>query len=146
VEDYQLECGVRQVGKEFMRAKEFVEEGIIDKVKSLFGPKNKITLNSGLDGYSDELWVKISKDDYKIGNFTFNRSGKNLEAEDIWVKPSQRGKGITKMVYDTLKSRGFNIQRSRDQTDDGAHFWNKNRPGSTAGTVWEQNVTEGKSL
>ena len=136
-----------------MRAKEFIQSaagGITNKVKSMFQPRTKTPSKTNIEweiyGYGNEQWVRLELDGKLIGKFTFRRNGDNLEALGIWVEPSQRGKGITKMVYDKLKSKGFKIHRSQDQTDDGKHFWDKNRPGSPAGTVWEQNMTERKSL
>jgi pyrimidine deaminase RibD-like protein/GNAT superfamily N-acetyltransferase len=43
-------------------------------------------------------------------------------------------------MYDFVKSKGYKIQRSWDQTDAGAGFWDKHRGEER---VWEQGVAEG---
>jgi len=42
-----------------------------------------------------------------------------------------------------VKSQGYKIRRSGQQTDAGAGFWGKHRPGEN---VWEQGVSEVKIL
>jgi hypothetical protein len=43
-------------------------------------------------------------------------------------------------MYDYLKSEGFNINRSYDQTDAGKGFWDKHRGEDVR--VWEDDVEE----
>jgi hypothetical protein len=43
-------------------------------------------------------------------------------------------------MYDYVKSKGYKIRRSGQQTDAGAGFWDKHKPGKN---VWEQGVAEG---
>jgi GNAT superfamily N-acetyltransferase len=45
-------------------------------------------------------------------------------------------------MYDFVKSKGYKIQRSWDQTDAGAGFWDKHR--GEEERVWEQDVAEGQ--
>jgi hypothetical protein len=123
---------------------EGVAEGFMDKVKSMIKPKPEIEME--IDGRGNELWVRLSKAHDSVGNFNFRRSGKDnkdLEALDIWVDAKHRGQRLAKQVYDTLKQRGFKIHRSSEQTPDGKKFWDKNRPDTAAGAVWEQGVAEG---
>jgi hypothetical protein len=77
----------------------------------------------------------------KIAVFTFDHIGDDLMAQDMSVRPEYRGKGIAKWVYDSLKNKGYNVQRSPHQTDAGAHFWDKNK--GAGSKVWEQGVEEG---
>jgi hypothetical protein len=42
-------------------------------------------------------------------------------------------------MYDYVKSKGYKIRRSGQQTDAGAGFWNKHRPEQN---VWEQSLAE----
>jgi hypothetical protein len=42
-------------------------------------------------------------------------------------------------MYDYVKSRGYRIRRSGQQTDAGAGFWSKHRPEQN---VWEQGIEE----
>lgn len=131
---------------------EGVAEGALDKINSILNRRAKKKNNDiriEFDGHKDEYWVNIYRDKKSlrpIGTYTFRRNGMNLEATDIWVKPDYRGKGFTKMIYAMLKDKGFKVRRSADQTDDGKRFWDKNRPGSVAGDVWEQDMTEGKHI
>jgi hypothetical protein len=118
-----------------------VEEGIIDNVKSMFKPKIKMNIEKA----SEELYVTLTLGDKTIARFTFDNIGKDLEAQDMSVNKEYRGQGLAKMVYDTLKQKGYKIHRSQHQTDDGAHFWDKNRPGTKSGSVWE-GVAEGKDI
>jgi hypothetical protein len=45
-------------------------------------------------------------------------------------------------MYDYVKSKGYKIRRSGQQTDAGAGFWDKHRPEQN---VWEQGVAEGSN-
>jgi hypothetical protein len=42
-------------------------------------------------------------------------------------------------MYDFVKSKGYKIRRSGQQTDAGAGFWAKHRPEQN---VWEEGVAE----
>ena len=60
--------------------------------------------------------------------------------QDLEVDERYRGQGIARTMYDYVKSLGYKIRRSGQQTDAGAGFWAKHRPDSN---VWEQGVTDG---
>jgi hypothetical protein len=66
----------------------------------------------------------------------FVKEKKELYPQDLWVNDEYRSKGIAKTMYDTLKSEGYVINRSHDQTKAGAGFWDKHR-GEDA-YVWEE--------
>ena len=51
-------------------------------------------------------------------------------------KKKYRGQGIAAIMYDYAKELGYEVQRSYEQTDSGAHFWDKNR--GVGSKVWEQ--------
>jgi hypothetical protein len=53
-----------------------------------------------------------------------------------------QGQGIARTMYDYVKSLGYKIVRSWDQTDAGAGFWNKHRGEDVR--VWE-NFHDGKN-
>jgi hypothetical protein len=64
-----------------------------------------------------------------------------VDPQDLFIKDKFRGQGIAKIMYDFVKSKGYKIQRSWDQTDAGAGFWNKHKGDDVR--VWEQkNVAE----
>ena len=66
--------------------------------------------------------------------------GKELDPQDLRVDDKYQGQGIAKIMYDFVKSRGYTINRSWDQTDAGAGFWDKHRGEDVR--VWEQGVAE----
>jgi hypothetical protein len=72
---------------------------------------------------------------------------KELDPQDLQVDDRYQGQGIARTMYDYVKSRGYKIVRSWDQTDAGAGFWNKHRGEDVR--VWEQqgvaeNFADGK--
>ena len=119
-----------------------VAEGFIDK---FFKPKKvKPEMIMNIKKGNGELYVEVYMGEdstYWIARFTFDMIGDTLTAQDISVTDEYRGRGIAKWVYDTLKNKGYTINRSPYQTDDGKHFWDKNK-GANA-KVWEQGVAEG---
>jgi GNAT superfamily N-acetyltransferase len=70
--------------------------------------------------------------------------GKELDPQDLRVDDRYQGQGIARTMYDYVKSRGYKIVRSWDQTEAGAGFWNKHRGEDVR--VWEQGVAEGKVI
>ncbi len=70
-----------------------------------------------------------------IAYVKFVKEGKELYPQDLWVNDDYRNRGIAKSMYDYLKSAGYIINRSHDQTKAGSKFWDKHR-GEDA-YVWE---------
>lgn len=70
-----------------------------------------------------------------MGHVIFAMDGRELDPKDLAVDDRYQGQGIARVMYDYIKSQGFTINRSFDQTDAGAGFWNKHR-GEDA-YVWE---------
>ncbi len=66
----------------------------------------------------------------------FVKEKKELYPQDLWVNDEYRSKGIAKTMYDTLKSEGYIINRSHDQTKAGSGFWDKHRGEDSY--VWEE--------
>ena len=78
-----------------------------------------------------------------LGHVKFNiGDGQELDPQDLRVDDKYQGQGIARVMYDYVKSLGYTINRSWDQTDAGAGFWNKHRGEDVR--VWEQDVAEGK--
>ena len=76
-----------------------------------------------------------------LGHVKFNiGDGKELDPQDLRVDDKYQGQGIARVMYDYVKSLGYTINRSWDQTDAGAGFWNKHRGEDVR--VWEQDVAE----
>jgi GNAT superfamily N-acetyltransferase len=73
----------------------------------------------------------------ELGHVSFNiGDGKDLDPQDLFIKDKFRGQGIARIMYDFVKSKGYKIQRSWEQTDAGAGFWDKHRGQDVR--VWEQ--------
>ena len=101
------------------------------------------------------LTLKVIKQDHELtvdaldewgnkvlGHVKFNiGDGKELDPQDLRVDDRYQGQGIARVMYDYVKSLGYTINRSWDQTDAGAGFWNKHRGEDVR--VWEQGVAEG---
>lgn len=100
------------------------------------------------------LTLKVIKQDHELtvdaldewgnkvlGHVKFNiGDGKELDPQDLRVDDKYQGQGIARVMYDYVKSLGYTINRSWDQTDAGADFWNKHRGEDVR--VWEQDVAE----
>ena len=105
------------------------------------GLKFRIVADSG------QLFVNAldSTGNNELGHVTFNIDDSNgVDPQDLFIKDKFRGQGIAKIMYDFVKSKGYKIQRSWDQTDAGAGFWNKHKGDDVR--VWEQkNVAEART-
>jgi hypothetical protein len=78
-----------------------------------------------------------------LGHVKFNiGDGRELDPQDLSVDERYQGQGIARVMYDYVKSLGYTIVRSHDQTDAGAGFWNKHRGEDVR--VWE-NFADGKN-
>jgi GNAT superfamily N-acetyltransferase len=71
-----------------------------------------------------------------MGHVIFNMDGKELDPQYLEVDEKYQGQGVARVMYDYIKSRGFIINRSWDQTDAGKGFWDKNRGEDVR--VWEE--------
>jgi len=99
-------------------------------------------INLLLQKDDEELFVKASAGSRELGHVLFVIDGDYLMPQDLEVDERFRGQGIAQTMYDYVKSKGYKIRRSGQQTDAGAGFWNKHR---AAQNVWEQDDSEGKS-
>ena len=114
-----------------MRAKEFIVEYKKYPAEEYEGMKLSMVEKDG------QLIVKAI-DDWgvnEMGYVIFNMDGDELDPQDLRVEDKYQGQGIAKVMYDFVKSHGFTINRSYDQTDAGAGFWNKHRGEDVR--VWE---------
>lgn len=113
-----------------MRAKEFIVEYKEHRTEEFHGLNMKLKVDKwDLTLYALDDW------DNEIGHVSMNIGDmEELDPQDLFVKDKYRGQGVAKVMYDYLKSKGYEIHRSPDQTDDGKHFWDKNRGEET---VWE---------
>jgi predicted GIY-YIG superfamily endonuclease len=88
---------------------------------------------------NDELFVKASAGRRELGHVLFTLDGDYLIPQDLEVEEKYRGHGIAQAMYNYVKSKGYKIRRSVHQTDAGAGFWDKHRPGKL---VWEKKYSD----
>ena len=89
---------------------------------------------------ADEIMVKaMMLGGRELGHVLFVIDGEYLAPQDLEVDERYQGQGIAATMYDYVKSKGYKIRRSGQQTDAGAGFWDKHKPGKN---VWEQGVAE----
>ena len=105
---------------------------VVDSMKSMVDVGG-IQLNVAIDGA--EVSIRPVVDGYQAGYVVFDRDGRTLVPDDLAIDDEFRGRGIAKIIYDYVKSLGFTIRRSSDQTRAGKHFWDKNR--GEDGMIWE---------
>jgi GNAT superfamily N-acetyltransferase len=113
-----------------MRAREFVVEY---KTEEYNGLRFTTDIKNG------QLIVR-ALDDWgtnELGHVVFNIGDQDeLDPQDLEVDDRYQGQGIAKTMYDYVKTLGYEIHRSWDQTPAGAGFWNKHRGEDTR--VWEE--------
>jgi 8-oxo-dGTP pyrophosphatase MutT (NUDIX family)/predicted nucleotidyltransferase len=112
-----------------MRAREFIVEY---KTEEYNGLRFTTDIKNG------QLIVR-ALDDWgtnELGHVVFNIGDQDeLDPQDLEVDDRYQGQGIAKTMYDYVKTLGYEIHRSYDQTPAGAGFWNKHRGKDER--VWE---------
>ena len=113
-----------------MRAQEFVAEaktveynGLSLRIKK---PTSYELRVEALDDWGNNVLGYV---EFDIGD------DRELDPQDLRVDDRYQGQGIAKTMYDYVKSLGYKIVRSWDQTDAGAGFWDKHRGEDVR--VWE---------
>ena len=86
------------------------------------------------------LYVTASSKGKELGHVLFAFDGEYLMPQDLEVEERYRGQGIAQTMYDYVKSKGYKIRRSGQQTSAGAGFWDKHK--GQGQNVWEQGVAE----
>jgi GNAT superfamily N-acetyltransferase len=99
------------------------------------------------DTDNQTIHVQATADGRELGQVIFaidyDAKGMILVPQDLEVDERFRGQGIAATMYDYVKSKGYRIRRSDDQTPAGSGFWDKHKPGQN---VWEQGVAEGAPI
>jgi GNAT superfamily N-acetyltransferase len=124
--------------------------GIMEDTEDYGGIQLRLDIEKD-DEYVDDddtdnqvVFVKATSNGRELGHVLFTMSydgqGLILNPQDLEVDERYRGQGIAKIMYDFVKSKGYRIRRSGQQTDAGAGFWAKHRPEQN---VWE-NFADGK--
>ena len=117
-----------------MRARDFISERHTVPFQGI---------DMSMEREEDEIMVRASAGGRPLGSVLFIDYDGALMPQDLEVDERYRGQGIAAAMYDYVKSRGYKIRRSGQQTDAGAGFWEKHRPGQN---VWEQEIEEVKIL
>jgi len=102
---------------------------LINKTAEVDGIQVSINTNS------KNASVYASSNGRRLGYAEFDRDGNVMVPYDLAVDDKYRGQGIAAIMYDYVKSLGFKIERSSEQTDAGKYFWDKNR--GEEGRLWE---------
>ena len=133
-----------------MRAQEFISER---QTVPFQGIDMSLTVEKDDDYVDDDdadnqlIHVRAMSGGRELGHVLFTQDydsqGLVLNPQDLEVDERYRGQGIAAAMYDYVKSLGYKIRRSGQQTDAGAGFWAKHKPDSN---VWEQGVTEGDKM
>ena len=87
--------------------------------------------------------VTATSNGKELGHVLFSIDGDTLLPQNLEVDERYRGQGIAKIMYDYVKSLGYQIRRSGQQTDAGAGFWSKHRP---AQNIWESQELPTKDM
>ena len=89
---------------------------------------------------NDEIMVTaMMANGREMGHVLFVQEGDYLMPQDLEVEERYQGQGIAATMYDYVKSKGYKIRRSGQQTDAGAGFWDKHRPEQN---VWEDDTMQ----
>jgi GNAT superfamily N-acetyltransferase len=98
---------------------------------------NGIDIDMDIEG--DEIMVTATGNGRELGHVLFVDEGEYLMPQDLEVDERFQGQGIAAAMYDYVKSKGYKIRRSGQQTDAGAGFWGKHRPEQN---VWESTADD----
>jgi predicted GNAT family acetyltransferase len=129
---------MKQDGEEFILvAPTKIGEEILDESKMVDLGYFGIQLNVAIDGATVD--IRVLKDDKQIGYVYFERDGMDLIPEDLAIDQEYQRMRIATEVYDYVKSLGFKIHASKDQTQAGKAFW-KSRRGDVR--VWEEEIID----
>ena len=113
---------------------ESVEQSVAEGMEHYDG------IEISMEKEDDEIMVKaMMTGGRKLGHVLFVIDGEYLMPQDLEVDERYQGQGIAATMYDYVKSKGYKIRRSGQQTDAGSRFWYKHKPGKN---VWEQGVAE----
>ena len=96
-----------------------------------------------MDIEDDEIMVTAMVNGRELGHVLFVEQGEYLMPQDLEVDERYQGQGIAAAMYDYVKSKGYKIRRSGQQTDAGAGFWSKHRPEQN---VWESTESTNRVL
>jgi GNAT superfamily N-acetyltransferase len=85
-------------------------------------------IDISIEVQGDEVMVRATAGGRELGHVLFVEEDEYLMPQDLEVEERFQGQGIAAAMYDYVKSKGYKIRRSGQQTDAGAGFWGKHRP------------------
>lgn len=106
-----------------MRYREFITEA---QIKGTIIGDLSLRYATNDAGLVIRVYEKDTKNPLGFVKF-YKDNGKDLDPQNLWVHDDYRGRGIAKAMYDYLKSEGYRIIRSNNQTSAGSGFWEKYR-------------------
>ena len=136
----------QEMWKGFKRKHSLGEPGVAEGQENFNGIDISMEIQKDDEYVDDEdydnqvIYVTASSKGKELGHVLFAFDGEYLMPQDLEVEERYRGQGIAQTMYDYVKSKGYKIRRSGQQTDAGTGFWDKHKPGKN---VWEQGVAEG---
>jgi GNAT superfamily N-acetyltransferase len=111
-----------------MRAKEFIFE-----TEEFNGLDISVEKN-----WHGDIIVRARAQGRVVGYVTFVQNGDKLLPQDLEVDERYHSRGIAATMYDYMKDQGYKVRRSHLQTDAGAGFWDKHRPGENVWEDWQK--------
>ena len=123
-----------------------VYDGVAEDAENFNGIDISLEIQKDDEYVDDEdydnqvIYVTASSKGKELGHVLFAFDGEYLMPQDLEVEERYRGQGIAQIMYDYVKSKGYKIRRSGQQTDAGAGFWDKHK--GQGQNVWEQGVAE----
>jgi GNAT superfamily N-acetyltransferase len=108
----------------------------LSRIKKDIAEESFDGIEISLEKENDEIMVTAMANGKELGQVLFVEENGYLLPQDLEVDERYRGQGIASTMYNYVKSQGYKIRRSGQQTDAGAGFWGKHRP--------EQNVWEAR--
>lgn len=106
----------------------------LSRIKKDIAEESFDGIEISLEKENDEIMVTATANGKELGQVLFVEENGYLLPQDLEVDERYRGQGIASTMYNYVKSQGYKIRRSGQQTDAGAGFWSKHRPDQN---VWE---------
>lgn len=132
--DEKYQDMVKRVGQKAKQQQQQKAKGVAE------GSEHYDGIEISMEKEDDEIMVKaMMSGGRELGHVLFVIDGEYLAPQDLEVDERYQGQGIAATMYDYVKSKGYKIRRSGQQTDAGAGFWDKHRPEQN---VWEAHHSE----
>lgn len=127
---------MKWLAEQFVKRSKMQISEVISTTESEFVEYEGILLKKKKISYGFEL-IAYTLDKIEMGSveLTTDFQG-HLHPDYLIVKPEFRGQGVSRKMYDFLKSQGYVIRRGKVQTDAGKKFWQKNDRADV--DVWEE--------